>query len=129
MRQFFLANLTCGLLLGSTGGIASENDNLDAAETPPLAAVTPAEPRSAYEYPENPDEPWDSRRHWYCNAAPFRWPGTWDRRDYEAFGQDFTRVHTIAERKCERFHRVCVVWCERRHAWEWDGGSPNPADL
>jgi hypothetical protein len=72
------------------------------------------------------DEPWDGRRYWYCNAAPFRWIGHWDRRDYDAFGRDYGRVHHRAEKKCERFHRRCIVWCERRHQWEWDGDLPGP---
>jgi hypothetical protein len=123
MRYSTKASLFCGLLLGSSLGFAAQRqpaepvDETD-AESP---SVESSEPN---ELTPDPDNPFDGRRFWYCSAAPSRWAGHWNGRDYEAFGRFYWRVHEIAERKCERFHRRCFVSCERRHSWEWDGGFP-----
>jgi hypothetical protein len=122
MRISHVMATVAGFLLG--GAVCfGESDNAETtiSETAdPTSIVSPEVERTPH------DDPWDSRRYWYCNAAPFRWVGHWDRRDYDAFGRNYWRVHERAERKCERFHRRCLVWCERRHQWEWDGGLPGP---
>jgi hypothetical protein len=106
------------LVLGSVGSFAASQTST----TQPPDALDAATSNDH----TPPDELWDSRRYWYCNAAPYRWAGHWNSRDYDAFGREYWRVHLRAERKCERFHRHCIVWCERRHQWEWDGGLPGP---
>lgn len=123
MRGSHLIASMAGLLLSSiscfAASPASEMPTSETAENGTLAEAD-------LEITRPDDDRWDGRRYWYCNAAPYRWVGHWDGRDYEAFGRDYWRVHTRAERRCERFHRRCAVWCERRHQWEWDSGMPGP---